>query len=392
MKKTYSLVKKRGYYQAIVYFREKNGKRNSKWISLGIHEDEEDAERRAREKLERIRADYDGLDGMDAYKTPFSTYLLKWLEYERAKCAVTTVDEYERMVKKYIQPYFDGKGITLAGLNAGHLEDYYRFQQQERGLSAASVIKQHAIIHTCLRWAVKHRWIRENVADLADRPKKAKPKREEPYTVDEVAALLDTLEGQPLYVPVMLAAVFGLRRSEALGLRWSAIDWDNKTLSIDTTVVRQHQGEKVVTTVREEIAKTVNGIRILPLSDIMLRRFQNIRQRQQQNRELLGDAYEIGYLDFVCVNQYGRLINPDYVTQAFSKHLKKYGLRHIRYHDLRHGCASILFDLGYSVKAVQTWMGHSNFNYTADVYIHTNRATHREMANQIAMEIFTKQV
>ena len=115
---------------------------------------------------------------------------------------------------------------------------------------------------------------------MADRPKKAKPKREEPYTVDEVTALLDTLEGQPLYVPVMLAAVFGLLRSEALGLRWSAIDWDNKTLSIDTTVVRQHQGDKVVTTVREEIAKTVNGIRSLPLSDIMLRRFQDIRQQQ----------------------------------------------------------------------------------------------------------------
>ena len=110
MKKRYSLVKKRGYYQAIVYFHGKNGKRNSKWISLGIHEDEEDAERRAREKLERIQAEYDGLDGMDAYKTPFSTYLLKWLDCARAKCAVTTADEYERMVRKYIQPYFDEKG------------------------------------------------------------------------------------------------------------------------------------------------------------------------------------------------------------------------------------------------------------------------------------------
>lgn len=386
MKKTYSLTIKRGIYQAVIYFPQPDGKRKAKWISLGIRENEKCAVKRAKEKFEQIKREYEGVESADPLKKLFSAYLLEWVKNSRSKCAATTADEYERMVIRYIQPYFDGKGITLANLTAGDLEDYYRNLMQS-GLSANSVIKQHAVIRSTLQWAYKHRWVRENVADLAEKPKKGKPKREQPYSVAEIADLLKALAGEPLYIPVLLAALFGLRRSEALGLRWSAIDFEAKTLTIDTTVVRQHQGEKLVTTVREDTTKTDSSARTLPLCDYTMGELRRIKAQQEHNRKICGDCYDTRYLDFVCVNKMGALINPDYVSQTFAKLLKKNGLRHIRYHDLRHSCASILCGLNYPMKDIQTWLGHSNYNFTADTYTHTEQGAHSAMAEQYSKNL-----
>lgn len=386
MKKTYALAKKRGIYQAVIYFQENDGKRKAKWISLGIREGEKGAAKQAKEKFEAIKREYEGVESADPLKKLFSDYLLEWSKNARSRCAATTADEYERMVKRYIQPYFDAKGTTLAKLTAGDLEDYYRVQM-EKGLSPNSVIKQHAIIRSTLQWAYKHRWVRENVADLADRPKKEKAKKEQPYTTEEISELLKALNGHLLYIPVMLAALFGLRRSEVLGLRWSAIDFDAKTITIDTTVVRQHQGDKLVTTVREGKTKTDTSARTLPLCDFTLAQLHLIKHQQNRNMCLCGDCYDTRYLDFVCVNTVGTIINPDYVTATFKKELKTNDLRPIRFHDLRHSCASILCGLGYSMKDIQTWLGHSNYNFTADTYVHTEQGAHAAMAEQYGQSL-----
>lgn len=105
-------------------------------------------------------------------------------------------------------------------------------------------MKQHAIIRSALQWAFKHKWVQGNVADLVEREKREKPKLDQPYNVKEVAELLRALDGTVLYIPVMLVALFGLRRSEALGLRWSAIDFEAKTLTIRTTVVASMRGTR----------------------------------------------------------------------------------------------------------------------------------------------------
>jgi len=386
LKKTYSLTVKRGIYQAVIYFPQPDGKRKAKWISLGIREDEKGALKRAKEKFEQIRQEYDGVESADPLTAPFSAYLLEWIKDRRGQRSDTTVDEYERMARRYINPHFDSRGVVLADLTAGDLDDYYS-ELQKRGLSPASVIKQHAIIRSTLQWARKHRWVRENVADLADKPSKGKPQVEQPYNEAEVAELLKSLAGEPLYIPVLLAAVFGLRRSEALGLRWSAIDFEARTFTIDTTVVRQHQDGKLVTTIREGTTKTENSVRTLPLNDFAMGQLRHIKERQEHFRDICGDCYDTRYLDFVCVNKLGTLINPDYVSQTFAKQLKKNGLRHIRYHDLRHSCASILYGLGYSLKDIQTWLGHSNYKFTADTYVHTEQGAHAAMAERYGKDL-----
>lgn len=378
-------IVKNGRYYAVLYMKDSNGKRKPKWVSLKLPE--KGNKRKAEEMLAQLLKQYEGLENADALTTLFSTYLIEWCQKKKGDVAVTTWDEYMRMVEQYIKPYFDQKGITLANLNAGDLEDFYLYEQTQNHLSPNTVIKHHAIIRSTLQWAFKHKYITENVADLAKRPKKKKPKLDKPYSVSEVNELLTAVSKETVYAPVVLGAVLGLRRSEALGLRWSAIDFDKGTIAIETTVVRQKDGDKLVTAVRDDTTKTEESTRCLPLCDYTRAVFAELLKRREYNKRICGDSYNTAYDDFVCVNAMGDLIQPDYVTAAFSKALKKYGLRHIRFHDLRHSCAQILHNLGYSIKDLQTWLGHSDFRFTANTYLHDDDDAHMIMAEGYSAQL-----
>lgn len=361
------------------------GKRQQKWISLKLPA--KDNKRKAEEKLAQLLKQYEGLENADAISTPFSAYLVEWCQKKKGQLAVTTWDEYTRMINQYIKPYFDQRGITLANLNAGDLEDFYLYDQTQNHLSANTVIKHHAVIRSTLQWAFKHKYVTENVADLATRPKKQKPTLDAPYTAEEVGALLAAITKETVYAPVVLGVVLGLRRSEALGLRWSAIDFDKGTIAIETTVVRQKDGDKVVTAVRDNTTKTETSARSLPLCEYTRAVFAELLRRREYNKSMCMGSYNIAYDDFVCVNTMGNLIQPDYVTAAFSKALIKYGLRHIRFHDLRHSCATILYHLGYQLKDIQTWLGHSDYRFTANVYVHSGEGAHMVMAEGYSAQL-----
>lgn len=174
----------------------------------------------------------------------------RWLEANRPNIAVTTYDQYCNILHKHIKPYFDARKITVSKLTSGDLEDYYAYKVNN-GLNPNSVIKHHAMIRTALQWAMKHRYIRENVADFADKPKHKRYQGFEPYSIQEIANLLQLTANEPIAVPIFLASFYGLRRSELLGLRWSAIDFEQGSISISTTVVREKQGEEIKTVIRD---------------------------------------------------------------------------------------------------------------------------------------------
>lgn len=251
------------------------------------------------------------------------------------------------------------------------MEDYYQFKIGG-GLNPNTVIKHHAIIRSALQWALKHQYIRYNPADLATRPTKAKYIPNTPYSVEEVAQLLALTQNEPIAVPIFAAAFYGLRRSEVLGLRWSSIDLQGGWIHIDTTVVKEKIGNNVVTTVRENTTKTEYSRRDLPLCPYTHQYFLNLRNQQLRQMQICGASYDQRYLDFVCVDQMGTILQPDYVSQKFQQLLQKYELRPIRFHDLRHSCATIMLYLGYTMKDIQTWLGHSNNAFTANTYAPEN--------------------
>ena len=381
---TGSVQEKNGMLYAVLNFKDKYDCRRQKWIKLNLPV--RGNRRKAEAMLDELITQYQGLESVEPYETLLSNYIAAWIESDKVNIAVTTYNQYVNMLNLHIAPYFNARGITLSSLTPGDLEDYYNTKIAE-GLSPNSVIKHHAIISSALQWAVKHRYVRENVADLADKPSREKYHGQAPYSVEEVAMLLELTQNEPIAVPIFLASFYGLRRSEILGLRWSAIDFKSGWIHISTTVVKEKEGDEIHTVVRENTTKTEYSNRSLPLCQYTYNYLWSVKCHQEQQRQLCGNCYNMQFLDFVCVDDIGMLLQPDFVSQKFQKLLTKYGLRRIRFHDLRHSCATIMLYLGYTIKDIQTWLGHSNYSFTADTYIHSAPTAHIDMANTLSEKL-----
>ena len=196
------------------------------------------------------------------------------------------------------------------------------------------ILREGKILHKALKYAVKIDLIDVNPADKVERPKKDRYVGSF-YDADEVNALFEAAKGSKLELPILFGAFYGLRRSEAIGLKWDAIDFDQNTITIRHTVTScDLDGKRIL--VAADTTKTKSSMRTLPLVPFMRERLLALKEEQQENRRLCGRSYIKDYLEYVCVNEIGDLIKPHYVTESFPKLLKANGLRHIRYHDLRH--------------------------------------------------------
>ena len=123
-------------------------------------------------------------------------------------------------------------------------------------------------------------------------------------------------------------------------------------------------------TIGEDVLKTKSSIRTLPLLPVIEKLLLEEREKQEIFRQLFKREYCRDYLDYICVDQMGKLLRPNFVTEHFAYLIGKYGLKKIRFHDLRHTCASLLLANGVPMKQIQIWLGHSTFATTADIYAH----------------------
>ncbi len=99
-------------------------------------------------------------------------------------------------------------------------------------------------------------------------------------------------------------------------------------------------------------------------------RLLDLKAEQEEKRRVCAKGYNREYIDYVCVNSIGNLIRPNYITENFKRFLQENGLREIRFHDLRHSCASMMLASGVPMKQIQEWLGHSDFSTTANIYAH----------------------
>ena len=359
------LREKSGYYYAVLNYTDSLGKRKTKWISTGL------TVKGNKKRAEAILMDARRNFNPEEPKVMngdilFADYMEKWLDIIKSSVAVPTFASYSTTVKKIVAPYFREKEVTLKNLTAKDIQEFY-LSELER-VSPSSVIHYHANIHKALKYAVKIDLIDVNPADKVERPKKDRYVGSF-YDADEVNALFEAAKGSKLELPILFGAFYGLRRSEAIGLKWDAIDFDQNTITIRHTVTScDLDGKRVL--VASDTTKTKSSMRTLPLVPFMRERLLTLKEEQQENRRLCGRSYIKEYLEYVCVNEIGDLIKPHYVTESFPKLLKTNGLRHIRYHDLRHSCASLLLANGVPMKQIQEWLGHSDFSTTANIYAH----------------------
>ena len=326
---------KNDYYYMVLSYMDSDGKRKQPWIPTGLPA-----------KGNKRRAEKLLLDTRKSFVPPvvskenedissdmlFADYMELWLEIIRSSVEKTTFSSYTQMVKGKIAPYFRKTGIKLGELQARHIQSFYLYELKT--VSASTVIHEHANIHKALKYAVKMDLIPYNPADKVERPKKQKYIADY-YRLEELEQLFEATKDHPYSLLIQITAFYGLRRSEALGLRWDAIDFERNTITIRHIVTNAKIDGKYEI-VREDRAKTKSSLRSLPLVSNIREKLLALREQQKENRRVCGNCYSKKYDGYVFVDAMGNIFNPRSVTANFSKLLEQNGLRHIRFHDLRH--------------------------------------------------------
>ena len=313
---------------------------------------------------------------------PVYDYLVSYLKRVEPELQKNTIVSYRSMTNGKIRRYFQRRPqLTVGNLKPQDIQDFYQSLFAD-GVVANTVIHYHALLRRAFQQAFKEERIDANPFDRVGRPKKNKFHGEN-YTQEELLTLLHLARGDVIYPAILLAGAMGLRRSEALGVRWSRIDWEKRTVLLDTKIVEYREnGKKKVEPVEE--MKNKSSRRTLPLPDPVVEMLQVQKEHREVYRKMFQGSYNAQYLDYVCVNQLGELLRPSYVTDHFRELLEKYGLRHIRFHDLRHTFASLLINQDVPLINVSNFLGHSDLSTTANIYAHLDKASKQASADVIS--------
>jgi len=307
----------------------------------------------------------------------FSDYIENiWLPSKHT-IEMSTYAGYAREVK-VIAEYFRKQQVTLGGITVSDIEDFY--DEMRKTLSECTLQKYHTKIYSALKKAAKKEIIAGNPAANVEKPKPEKYHASF-YNSDEMFKILEAVKGTNLELAVMLG-FYGLRRSEVVGLKWDAVDFEQNAISIEFTVTQYNLNGKRQIEAKPR-TKNKSSRRTLPMIPALSDKLLAMKKEQEEWQGLCGKSYNKEYLDFVYVDEMGDRIKPDYITQTFDKVLKKHKLRDCRFHDLRHSCASLLLANGVSMKEIQDWLGHSTFKITADTYAHLEFDSKRSSANAL---------
>ena len=375
---TGSLAVKRGKYYAVINIYE-NGKRKQKWVNSNLPE--KGNKRRAEEFLRKTLTEYERKAGVIRNDVLFSDYVRLWLNEIARTVDPVTLQGYEILAKSHILPYFDAAGITLQLIDHRMIQKYIDAKHEsgrldgKGGLSPRSLKLHKNVITQTLDMAVKNRLIPSNPCQFVVMPQCSRYESTF-YNERQLQELFRALQGDDLLPLVKITALYGLRRSELLGLQWDSIDFESKTMTIRHTV------SKVSSVVAKDKTKNESSHRTFPLTQDALDIFHNAKTQETRNRAAFGREYQ--ETPYVFKWPDGHPYSPDYISRRFKVLLKKYDLPHIRFHELRHSCASMLISMGWTLKDIQEWLGHSDIKMTANIYSHLDKGRKTNIAESLA--------
>jgi integrase len=296
----------------------------------------------------------------------------------------STYTGYKRQIEGRLKKYFTEHSILLEDLKPVHILDFYNSLYSE-GLKGNTVVKYHANIRKALDYAVQRDLILSNPAIKVGRPQQEQFIADY-YNEEELNNLFKVVRDTPIELIVNLTAFYGLRRSEVLGLKWSAIDLKNKTITISHKVItvtdESENARNKTKMITKNKTKNKSSYRTLPLFKEIEELLLYTKKMQEYYKSQFRDSYNNQYRDFVCVDEMGNLRKPDYVSHKFKQILRKNNLREIRFHDLRHSCATLLVKKGISLREIQDWLGHSS-SKTTERYAHLDSSSKIKSASAI---------
>jgi integrase len=218
----------------------------------------------------------------------------------------------------------------------------------------------HRVLKQALGQAVKWELLNRNPVDAVD-PPKVEWKPVQTYDLPQTAEVIETFRGRPLFVPVLLAALCGLRRGEICALRWKNVDLDGAQMSIVESLEQTKAG------LRFKAPKSGKG-RTVALSQTVVGELRSYRAKRAQEMLKLGKG--LSDEDLVIAHEDGSQITPIYVSQQWSRLITKTALARLRFHDLRHAHATHMLANGVHPKVASERLGHSKVGITLDLYSH----------------------
>ena len=301
-------------------------------------------------------------------------YLDDWLA-GKARLRPTTARSYEAHLRLYLIPHLGH--LRLTDLRTSDVERMYRAVRAERRLSAATVRRVHATLLSALNTAVRRHLIAVNVAAHVELPS-ATPPPVRVWSPEQVGRFLDHCADTEdrLVALYHLVALRGLRRGEAVGLRWTDVNLDAGRLRVAQQVVQLGYAVAVGE------PKTATGARTVSLDADTCGVLRAHRARQAAERLAWGAAYQDS--GRVFTREDGAGLHPEYVSRHFAALARAAGLPPIRLHDLRHTAASLALAAGVPLKVVSDQLGHSSITITADTYTSVLPAVAHDAAERTA--------
>lgn len=305
----------------------------------------------------------------------FSDYMREWIASERS-IAVTTRENYSGFINNQLVPYFAEKKIKLCDLSREDIQEFIDWKLASSGVCRNTLNRYQAIIQKGLNAAKKRRMIAENPVEDIILPAGHKHIAKA-YTDEQAAALLSASRGHRIEPVIVIALFTGMRRGEILGLRWQDIDLERKSLHVCNSLAKVKGG------VIDKEPKTENSNREIQLPDELCSYMNSLHENQLANAKRMKSHYDQRWAEYVCVDELGNRLLPDYVTHGIAKICKANNLPKIKIHELRHTYATRLLAAGATMKETQELLGHSDYRTTANIYAHTQTERKQQLVNSI---------
>jgi integrase len=312
------------------------------------------------EKLTKAKADRDGGLVFDADNIKVGEYLGRWLtDSVLDTVRPTTFERYEQIVRLHIRPALGQ--LKLKNLTAAHVRGLYR-QKLDGGLAPRTVQYVHVTLHKALEQAIADGLIPRNATE-AVKPPQVRREEMRPLTAEQVRVLFEAAKGDRLEALYVLAVTTGLRQGELLGLKWDDVDLEASTLRVRRTLTTAKGGPQLTA------PKTKGSRRTVRLTHSAVKALRSHLERQLAEIDRAGSLWRENGLIFASESG-DPLDRRNVTTHRFKPLLERAGLPQIRFHDLRHTCATLLLTKNVNPEIVSEMLGHASIAITLDTYSH----------------------